>query len=189
MKGDRSRWNERYQKKQFSIEPAEIVTRFAAMAPPGRALDLAAGNGRNSRFLAKAGFTVDALDVSDLGLRSLAGAGPNLNPVCVDLDHFDIPARRYSLIVNIRFLSRRLFPLIREGLTPGGLLIFQTYLETDHPAAAAPSCRDYLLRTNELLHAFLPLRIIFYQEAEDPTRDDHYQQASLVAVQSLTQTP
>ncbi len=181
MKGDRHRWNERYQKKRFSTDPAEIVTRFADLAPRGRALDLAAGNGRNSRFLAAAGFVVDALDVSDVGLGPLAGADPDIHPVCIDLDRFDIPAERYSLIVNVRFLSRRLFPLIREGLAPGGLLIFQSYLETDHPAAAAPSCRDYLLRENELLHAFLPLRIIFYREAEDPTRDDHYRQASLAA--------
>ncbi len=184
MNQDQRRWNERYRNKRFSTEPAEIVTRFAGMAPKGRALDLAAGNGRNSRFLSEAGFVVDALDVSDIGLRTLAGAGPNLNPVCIDLDRFDIPARRYSLIVNIRFLSRRMFPYIQEGLAPGGILIFQSYLETDHPDAAAPSCRDYLLRKNELLHAFLPLWIIFYSEAEDPNRNDHYQQASLVAVKT-----
>ena len=182
MKGDRGRWNERYRKKRYSTEPSDIVARFAGLAPAGRALDLAAGNGRNSRFMAAEGFVVDALDISDYGLRPLAGADPNIRPVCTDLDRFDIPARRYSLIVNVRYLSRRLFPYIREGLAPGGLLIFQSYLETDHPDAASPSCRDYLLRKNELLHAFLPLHIVYYREAEDPSRDDRYLQASLVAV-------
>jgi len=182
MKEDRGRWNERYRKKRFSAEPSDIVTRFAGLAPPGRALDLAAGNGRNSRFMAAEGFVVDALDISDYGLRPLAGANPNIHPVCIDLDRFEIPAKRYSLIVNVRYLSRRLFPYIREGLWPGGLLIFQSYLETDHPDAASPTCRDYLLRKNELLHAFLPLRIVYYREAEDPSRDDRYLQASLVAV-------
>lgn len=184
MEADRHRWNERYKKKRFSHEPSEIVTRFAKMAPTGRALDLAAGNGRNSRYLAAEGFVVDALDISDYGLRSLSGADPHIHPVCIDLDTFDIPAGRYSLILNLRFLSRRLFPYIQEGLTPGGLLIFQSYLETDHPDAASPSCRDYLLRTNELLYAFLPLQIIFYQEAEDTHREDRYRQASLVAVKA-----
>lgn len=184
MEADRDRWNERYRKKRFSKDPSEIVTRFAGMAPAGRALDLAAGNGRNSRYLAAEGFVVDALDISDYGLRSLAGTDPHIHPVCLDLDRFEIPADRYSLILNLRFLSRRLFPYIREGLAPGGLLIFQSYLETDHPDAASPSCRDYLLRANELLHAFLPLRILFYQEAEDPRREDRYMQASLVAVKA-----
>lgn len=182
MKGDRARWNDRYRNKRYSTTPSDIVTRFADMAPQGRALDLAAGNGRNSRFLAAKGFVVDALDVSDYGLQPLVGAGPDIRPVCVDLDRFDIPAQRYRLIVNVRYLSRRLFPYIIEGLAPGGLLIFQSYLETDHPDAASPSCRDYLLRKNELLHAFLPLHIIYYREAEDPTRDDHYLQASLAAI-------
>ncbi len=176
---DRRRWNERYRRGSFSDEPAGIVTRYHELAPAGRALDLAAGNGRHARFLVDRGFTVDALDISEVGLAPLVGYHPRLHPVCIDLDTVEIPEERYSLIVNIRYLSRRLFPYIRAGLAPGGVLIFESYLEGGDPGAR-PSCRDYLLRTNELLHAFLSLTVRFYQEA--PAGPEPSPVASLVAV-------
>jgi SAM-dependent methyltransferase len=182
MNKDRWRWNKKYQAQDYPTQPSNIVQTYYALAPKGRALDIACGNGRNALFLAKQGFIVDAIDVSDVALAKLAGAHPNLNPVCADLETFDIPQERYSLILNIRFLSRRLFPYIREGLIGGGLLIFETYLEHPGEEAFQPSCRDYLLRENELLHAFLSLKIRFYQEAKSNSPKGPSHCASLVAI-------
>jgi hypothetical protein len=55
-------------------------------------------------------------------------------------------------------------------------------LDSLHPAKNQPGCRDYLLRENELLHAFLSLRIVFYKEAKDEKDADTAGLASLVAV-------
>ncbi|MEJ2102220.1 MAG: class I SAM-dependent methyltransferase [Desulfobacterales bacterium] len=125
---DQIKWNKKYQSNYYSDEPATILEHYVKLARGQKALDIAAGNGRNSLFLAKRGFTVDAVDISDAGLRLFAGKHPNIHPICADLDHFDIPANRYDLIINLKFLNRRLFPYIREGLTAGGILIFQTFL-------------------------------------------------------------
>ncbi len=181
MQQDRIRWNAKYLDKAApSAKPAEIVRQFCSLAPEGRALDIAAGTGKNALFLAEKGFTVDAVDISDVAMRKLSGRHPNAHPVCADLDTFDILREQYSLILNIRFLSRRLFPYIREGLVPGGILIFETYLEGHGEDYCHASCRDYLLRDNELLHSFLSLKIIFYQETRDPSRTDFCHIASLV---------
>jgi hypothetical protein len=48
-----------------------------------------------------------------------------------------------------------LFPFIQEGLKPGGVVIFHTLLESDNVEKSQEHCREYLLRKNELLHAFL----------------------------------
>lgn len=165
MKSDQRRWNARYREGQFSREPSDIVKRFCSEAPRGRALDIAAGKGRNSIFLGKMGFEVEALDISPVALRGL-GRFARVSPICVDFDSHDIPENRYSLIVNIRFLHRRLFPQIIEGLCPGGLLIFETYLIDAGKAHPNGHHRDYLLRRNELLRSFLPLRIIYYRERD-----------------------
>ena len=182
MLQDRFKWNERYRSESYPVEPSEIVKRYFELATGQKALDIAAGNGRNALFLAGQGFTVDAVDISDAGLRLFAGKHPAIHAVCADLDHFDIPAGRYDLIVNIKFLNRRLFPYIREGLAPGGLLIFQTFLDTPAKNKGGPACRDYLLRENELLHAFLSLRIILYKEAEESDNGEISALASLVAM-------
>lgn len=182
MQKDRERWNEKYRKKQFSSEPSSIAKKHYALAPIGRALDIATGNGRNAIFLANQGFEVDAVDIADKVLTDLSVRHANVRPVCADLDYFDISASRYNLILNIRFLNRRLFPYIQEGLNPGGILIFETYMDPPPEADPGAFCRDYLLRTNELLHAFLQLDIIFYAEQISDERDDTRRVASLVAM-------
>jgi SAM-dependent methyltransferase len=181
MKKDREKWNEKYRRKRFSARPSAVVKSYVHLSPAGRALDIAAGSGRNALFLADRGFVVDALDISDVALRTLSARHPNVHPVCTDLDLFDIPENRYSLILNIRYLNRRLFPLIQEGLRPGGCLIFQTYLE-DARQPSKDFCRDYLLRSNELLHAFLDFKILYYEEAPSTEGDEARPEATLVAL-------
>jgi SAM-dependent methyltransferase len=182
MLQDRLKWNEKYQSENYPDEPAAIVKQYANLAGGKNALDIAAGNGRNALFLARQGFVVDAVDISDTGLTQFAGKHPGIHALCVDLDDFDIPANRYDLIINIKFLNRRLFPYIREGLTPGGVLIFQTFLDSPDPGKEQPGCRDYLLRENELLHSFLSLKIPLYQESEEKKNDEAAYLATLVGI-------
>jgi SAM-dependent methyltransferase len=182
MLKDRLKWNEKYRRKDYPVEPSVIVKTFCGLARGTAALDIAAGSGRNALLLAARGFTVEAVDVAEEGLALLAGRHPAIRTVCADLDAFDIPAGRYDLIVNVLFLNRRLFPQIREGLTPGGLLIFETLLEPRDEAERSRHCRDYFLRPNELLHGFLALRVLYYREGPEDGPDDPRQLASLVAV-------
>jgi SAM-dependent methyltransferase len=182
MRQDRLKWNEKYQNQNYPDEPAAIVRQYFNLAAGKNALDIAAGNGRNALFLARQGFGVDAVDIADTGLSQFAGKHPAIHPICADLDDFEIPANRYDLMINIKYLNRRLFPYICEGLTPGGVLIFETFLDSQHPAGGRPVCRDYLLRENELLHAFLSLRILYYKEAKDEKDAEAAWLASLVGI-------
>ena len=184
MLQDRLKWNEKYQSESYPEEPAAIVKDYTMLARGKKALDIAAGNGRNALFLAHQGFSVDAVDISDSGLQLFAAKHPNVYPICADLDDFDIPIRRYDLIINIKFLNRRLFPYIREGLAPGGILIFQTFLGTPNSGSRQPACQDYLLQTNELLHAFLSLRILLYEESEEQNNQETVNLASLIGIRN-----
>jgi len=141
---------------------------------------LGAGLGKNALFLAEKGFEVDAVDISDVAMDDLAGRHPRVHAIRRDLDTYDITGDRYGLILNIRYLNRRLFPHIIEGLIPGGLLIFETFIE--HPGEdGGPVCRDFLLRENELLHAFLSMKILYYEEKKGRGCKGPFRIASLVA--------
>ncbi len=182
MLQDRLKWNEKYQTQSYPDEPAAIVKKYAKLAKGKKALDIAAGNGRNALFLGRQGFSVDAVDISDKGLKRFAAAHPNIHPICADLDDFDITPNRYDLIVNVKYLNRRLFPYIYEGLAPGGILIFETFLASSDPDADPLAGQDYLLRENELLHAFLSLRILRYKESPQKENEETVCLASLIGV-------
>jgi 2-polyprenyl-3-methyl-5-hydroxy-6-metoxy-1,4-benzoquinol methylase len=68
---DSQQWDERYASAEFtwSTQPNQFVAAELAGLPPGRALDLAAGEGRNSVWLAERGWHVTAVDFSRVGLE------------------------------------------------------------------------------------------------------------------------
>jgi tellurite methyltransferase len=165
LEEDRQRWNRKYEKHDYPQKPSQIVKDFFVHATPGKALDIATGMGRNAYFLAQNGFEVEAVDISDIAINQFRNGPENLHSSCVDLDTFIIPKERYNLILNIRFLNRKFFPQMINGLVPGGVIIFETYLMGDKGSKGGPSCKDYMLQPNELLRAFSGLRILFYREA------------------------
>ena len=176
---DRERWNKKYL-NGFAAEkdPSEVVKKFYHLAKVGRSLDIAAGLGRNSLFLAERNFIVDAVDISDVAIERLKTLHPNINPINEDLKIYRPEKNKYDLIININFLERSLFPYIKEALKKDGVLIFETFLE------GSPSKNnDFLLRKNELLHSFLSLEIVYYEESEVIScKNEKAFKASLVAI-------
>src|SRR4030042_3578956 len=106
MKSDQKRWDERFGGKEFAFgkEPNPFLKKHIHLLPEGKALDIATGEGRNAIFLAQHGFEVDAVDISEKGLkkaRKLAREkGVKVNALLVDLDRYQIERDRYDLIAD-----------------------------------------------------------------------------------------
>ena len=181
MQSDRIKWNRKFISMAYPEDPSDIVSKFVRIASPGVALDIAAGNGRNSLFLAQSGFKVEALDISDVGLRSFVGRHPMVQAVCIDLDRYDLARNRYSLILNIRYLNRHLLSQIGPALVSGGVLIFETYLRRPEFNPQRHFNCDHLLEVNELLQEFIGLEVVYYRETFTARSDEPYPLASLVA--------
>jgi tellurite methyltransferase len=173
---DRKKWDSRYLQRLGGSDPSPILKKHWHLSSCGNALDIACGNGKNSIFLAAKGFVVDAVDISTVAANHLAGRNPNINVICADLDTWNIPQNRYALIVNIRFLDRRLFPLIQDGLITGGVLIFESFIDGKKDG--------YCLVKNELLRAFQSLRIVYYEEKKTDLSEKFDQTAALVAIKT-----
>lgn len=178
---DRQKWNAKYNDDTGANSPTDKVIQYHDRVTPGPALDIACGNGRNSIFLTKKGFNVDAVDISNIATDRLKHRHAGINTLCMDLDTWEIPRDHYQLIINVRFLDRCLFPQIQEGLKKGGLLIFESFLEGTDEDEGHPHHRSYLLRKNELLHAFLNLHILFYEERKERHHNQNSLMATLVA--------
>jgi SAM-dependent methyltransferase len=68
---DSQQWDERYSGAEFewTTRPNQFVAAELAGLAPGRALDVAAGEGRNTVWLAERGWRVTAVDFSRVGLE------------------------------------------------------------------------------------------------------------------------
>jgi SAM-dependent methyltransferase len=66
-------WDRRYESapRVFRAEPDETLAELVAPLTPGRAVDLGAGEGRNSLWLASCGWDVAAVDLSSVALERL----------------------------------------------------------------------------------------------------------------------
>jgi SAM-dependent methyltransferase len=102
---DRHDWDERYRQKEsvWALEPNPILVGEVEKLPAGRALDLAAGEGRNAVWLACRGWEVTAVDWSEVALEKgrarAGGAAVEVEWVLADLEEWKPPERAFDLVV------------------------------------------------------------------------------------------
>ena len=177
---DKARWNKRHVDKPMRHNVEPILQKYIDEAEVGTALDIACGTGRNTHFLAEKGFIVDAIDLSDYALSEIKNLA-TINKIEADLDTYNLAVNKYDIIVNINYLNRRFYPQIKEALKSGGIVIFETFIVA-HGDFRNPANPEFLLRKNELLHTFIGLDTIYYEErSEINLRGEKIRVASLVA--------
>jgi tellurite methyltransferase len=171
MKSDLEKWDKKYQGEEFAYgkKPNVFLKKHLNSLEKGIALDLATGEGRNAVFLAKAGWKVDAVDISPVGVRKARRlakeAGVRINFMQADLDFYAIAKEKYDLISVLYFWDRRLVPRLKKALKKGGRILFETYtFETLLLGLEGPREAKYLLKSNELLRLFRDFRVLFYRE-------------------------
>ncbi len=191
MKSDQTRWDERFKEEEYAFgkKANPFLKRHIVTLRKGKALDLAAGEGRNAVFLARHGFDVEAIDISELGLRKAQRLakkmGVKVHTLLADLDTYQIQKGQYDLISNFYFLNRNLVPKIKRGLKKGGMVIFETYLlEHRKLRTGGPKDPRYFLRPNELLQLFKEFRILIYREGIFEEGGKRKAIASLIAQKS-----
>jgi len=173
-------WNRRYDSTDFlfGTAPNEWLRQRAHLLPPhGRILCVADGEGRNSVWLARQGFEVDAFDVADRAVdkaRAFAQReGVTVNFAVADCDGFSWPEAAYDGVaaIFVQFADpptrARMFERIVRSLKPGGVLILQGYApkQLEYRTGGPPILSH--LYTQELLQAaFADLSIIELKDYE-----------------------
>jgi tellurite methyltransferase len=111
--------------------PAAVVIDAASRLPSGRALDLACGAGRHAIWLEQHGWKVTAVDRDAEAIAELRRNHPRIDARIVDLERheFAIEPAAYDLIVCWLYLQRDLYPDIRAGVRPGGIVAVSALLQ------------------------------------------------------------
>lgn len=174
----RERWNAKHSSSPGHEPEAFVIECLPSVRalPPGvprTALDVACGTGRHALLLAREGFAVTAVDVSDVALARLDEAAARsglvgLRSWRLDLDAGSLPQGEFGIVLCTHFLDRGLWPALRRAVAPGGLLIFQTFTEAHAERTTFPP--QYCLRKGELLRALEGFEILAHRVDDDGGR-------------------
>lgn len=140
--------------------PSAWVLRFAPLVRPGgRVMDLACGGGRHARMMLERGHAVLCVDKNTDAVADLT-AHTDAEVLTLDLESgqpvFDAPGplagQAFDGIIVSNYLYRPHLPALIDALSPGGVLIYETFARGNE-AFNRPRNPDHLLKSGELLDA------------------------------------
>jgi SAM-dependent methyltransferase len=148
-----------------------LIAHLDLIARDRPVLDIAAGHGRHTIYLAERGWSVQAVDRNQDALATLdAHARAHELPIrttCIDLESgaVDLGVDAYGTVLVFNYLHRPLVPALMRALTPGGVLLYETFTvrqrERGHPRNPA-----FLLTDGELPELVAPLTVVDQREGE-----------------------
>ena len=184
---DCRRWDEKYAGIAFqsALPPSGFVAAELTGLRPGRALDLAAGHGRHTVWLAEQGWRVTAVDFSRVGLdqaRRLSAArgvdDGRVDWVVADLDDYQPARAAFDLVLMAYFqvgavLRGKVLAGAAAALAPGGTLLVVGHDLTNLTDGAGGPRYPEVLYTPEGITAGLPgLRIVRAARVRRPVEHD-----------------
>jgi SAM-dependent methyltransferase len=146
-----------------ATRPSPWIARWAHLiAPGGSVLDVAAGSGRHTTWLAARGHVVTAVDRDAAALAPLAAIA---EVIVADIEGAPWPlaGRSFDAVVVANYLWRPLLATLKASLAPGGVLLYETFA-VGNETVGRPARPDFLLAPGELLGAAAGLRIVAYED-------------------------
>jgi len=151
-------WNKVYAGKDpiFLQTPTALLVSAIEGRRKGKALDVGMGQGRNSIYLAMAGWDVTGFDPADEGIRiaeeSARRSGVKIHAVVARDDEFEYGTDQWDLIVitYVRMLNEADAERFWKALKPGGMVVYE----------------NVAFGGNRLLRAFLKYHIIRFENVE-----------------------
>lgn len=130
---DSSGWDERYRSTDlvWGAGPNRFLVEEASSLTPGRALDIACGEGRNAIWLAEQGWAAVGVDFSAVALekarRLAAERGVDVDWVCADVTAWEPPGVFDLVVVMYVHLPqagrRAVLARAAGAVAPGGTLL------------------------------------------------------------------
>jgi SAM-dependent methyltransferase len=173
---DSTGWNQRYAESElvWSPTPNIWVKQLTEDLPVGRALDVAAGEGRNALWLAARGWHVTAVDFSavalqrarTLGKKQLGRDARRLVTLVADLETWVPQARSYDLVVVVYLhlpeqKRRSIMCRAADAVAPGGtLLIVGHDLENLTSGHGGPQDPAVLYRPADIVADIEPAQLV-----------------------------
>ena len=146
--------------------PSAWVKRWSHLVKPqGTVLDVACGYGRHAYYFYEQNHAVALVDRAQAAIDSIAIPAHACEKVTADIENGPWPftGRQFDAVVVTNYLWRALMPALLASLSPGGVLIYETFA-AGNETVGKPSRPDFLLRPGELLDICKDLRVVAFED-------------------------
>ncbi len=159
------------EQDRFTLEPNAFLASTIKDLKPGRALDVAMGQGRNALYLAGKGWDVTGFDLAEEGLKvaesNAAKAGTRIKTVKAGFEDFDYGKEQWDLIYFVYTDAPTADPTyvarIQAALKPGGLVLLdRPYRSLTNPEPGWPDTAQD--KVNAHVKAWAGMQIVFYED-------------------------
>ncbi len=169
---DRTVWDSFYKSKGHVavLEVVGFIKDNIPTIPKGKAFVPAMGEGRNAIYLAKRGYAVDGVDLSEVAvehaIKNARDQKVKIKGIPADLNDYRYPDNYYDVVVVSLFYIADLMPRFRKSLKKGGVIIL--YEKVDNGKNTNKSSPDdFLVKTDELRNALKGMDIKIFKEYKD----------------------
>jgi SAM-dependent methyltransferase len=196
MKIPQDFWNERYKEKEYiyGLNPNDfLVQNIKHLKPAGKVLCLAEGEGRNSVYLAKLGFEVEAVDFSleakNKALELAIKNNVSIKYTVADLNDFDFGKNCFDAIISISAhtnseLRKKIFNQVKTALKAGGIFLLEGYNKSQiNRNTGGPKDIDMLFAKDELVENFKDFEILHCAELVRNVEEGSYHSGEADVVQ------
>ncbi|MFT5705231.1 MAG: tellurite methyltransferase [Shewanella sp.] len=171
------------EEKKLKVKTSKLITEFEECqqtCTSTKVLDLACGDGRNGLWFAERGYQVTFIDRSLAGIDARPTTQHFLEWNLEDGSAPNLLVAEYDLILVFNYLHRPLFPQIRAAIKPGGLIIYETFIDKQ-AEIGRPKNPKFLLKQDELKSEFAHWSCLHYFEGEIFNHAGVSQKAQLIA--------
>ncbi len=181
---DRAEWDARYAGEEllWRAEPNQFLVEEVAELPPGRALDVACGEGRNAIWLAEHGWNATGVDFSEVALakaRRLADQrAVTVDWINADLLQWTPVAGAFDLVI-VFYLQlpaaqrRQVYRRMATGVAPGGtMLVVGHDLDNLAHGYGGPRDASVLFSPQDVAEDLSSLRIVKAQQVRRAVQTD-----------------
>jgi SAM-dependent methyltransferase len=163
----------REEKCYWGSKPSKGMDDILKYKKYGTVLDVGVGEGRNALFLAKKGFDVLGVDISEAGINKFLRLGKKLkvkvSGVVSDITKFKFD-KKFDIIISVatlHFLSRKNIEIVikkmKKHTDKSGLNLI-TVFTVDSPSFKMHPNKMYYFQRNELKNFYNDWKILNYKE-------------------------
>jgi tellurite methyltransferase len=170
---EKGQWDRLYHKNRgyvFGTKPAVTLERFWKQVPLGKVLDLGMGEGRHAVFMAKRGYEVIGIDISEVAVqkaRRLAKASKvHIKTVVADLRRYRFETETSQGALLFYYFDPVVFKNAARALAPGGVVLIEGY-GLGHTKYEKSFAVDTLLNLAQLEDIFSGFEVISSSETDD----------------------